>query len=107
MAQRTQILLIDDIDESEATETVQFGLDGATYEIDLNDANAAKLRDAMATWIGAARRSGGRKSTRRAAGARSSDVSAVREWARQNGHTVSSRGRVPASVQSAYDAAHS
>ena len=56
MAQRVNIVLVDDIDGSDATETVSFGLDGTSYEIDLNDKNAAKLRDALArTSVTAAR----------------------------------------------------
>ncbi|KGN41436.1 histone-like nucleoid-structuring protein Lsr2 [Knoellia aerolata] len=111
MAQRVQVLLVDDIDNSDADETVTFALDGVTYEIDLNAANAAKLRDEFATWVGHARRSGGRKASGRASsgsggGTRRKDVSAVREWARQNGHDVSERGRIPAAVQEAYDKAN-
>ncbi len=112
MAQRVQVLLVDDIDNSDADETVTFALDGVTYEIDLNATNAAKLRDELATWVGHARRSGGRKASGRSgsgsgSGARRKDVSAVREWARQNGHDVSERGRIPAAVQEAYDKANS
>jgi hypothetical protein len=113
MAQRVQIVLEDDLDGGTAAETVTFGLDGVNYEIDLSDRNADKLRDDFATWIGHARRSGGRRSTGRRASSpssgsasRRSDLSAVRAWARQNGHQVSDRGRIPASVQAAYDKAH-
>ena len=110
MAQRVQIVLEDDVDGGAAAETVTFGLDGVSYEIDLSDKNAGKLRDEFATWIGHARRSGGRRSTgRRVTGGSSSprrDLSAVRAWARQNGHQVSDRGRVSAVVQEAYDKAH-
>ena len=112
MAQRVQIVLEDDLDGGEAAETVTFGLDGVSYEIDLSDTNAVKLRDDLATWIGHARRSGGRRATGRRAAAssntpsRRSDLAAVRAWARQNGHQVSDRGRVSAAVQEAYDKAH-
>jgi hypothetical protein len=112
MAQRVQIVLEDDLDGGEAAETVTFGLDGVSYEIDLSDKNAVKLRDDLATWIGHARRSGGRRATgRRASGStntpsRRSDLAAVRAWARQAGHQVSDRGRVSAAVQEAYDKAH-
>jgi len=112
MAQRVQIVLEDDLDGGTAAETVTFGLDGVSYEIDLSDKNAGKLRDEFASWIGHARRSGGRRTTgRRAAGGSSSsssrrDLSAVRAWARANGHQVSDRGRVSAAVQEAYDKAH-
>ncbi|HWI33153.1 MAG TPA: histone-like nucleoid-structuring protein Lsr2, partial [Lapillicoccus sp.] len=79
---------------------------------DLSDKNAGKLRDEFASWIGHARRSGGRRTTgRRSSGSSSSassrrDLSAVRAWARSNGHQVSDRGRVSAAVQEAYDKAH-
>ena len=112
MAQRVQIVLEDDLDGGVAAETVAFGLDGVSYEIDLSDKNAGKLRDEFASWIGHARRSGGRRTTgRRPTGSSSSpssrrDLSAVRAWARSNGHQVSDRGRVSAAVQEAYDKAH-
>ena len=112
MAQRVQVVLEDDVDGGEASETVLFGLDGVNYEIDLNDDNAGKLRDALATWVGHARRSGGRKASgggrKASAGssAKRSDLSEVREWARSNGYEVSDRGRVSAQVQEAYDKAH-
>jgi len=114
VAQRVQIVLEDDIDGGVADETVTFGLDGVTYEIDLNEKNAARLRDTLATWVGHGRRSGGggRKSAGRRGGGgsgaagRRPDLGAVREWARKNGHKVSDRGRVSGAVQEAYDAAH-
>jgi Lsr2 len=110
MAQRVQYLLVDDIDGAEAAETVSFSLDGVSYEIDLTVANAKKLRNDLAGWVGNARRSGGRKSSRRAGGSggqRRGDLSAVREWARKNGHQVSDRGRISAGILTAYDQAHS
>jgi hypothetical protein len=113
MAQRVQILLDDDFDGSPADETVTFGLDGVTYEIDLSAANAAKLREALAPYVGHGRRSGGRKSAPAAArtnsrsrSGASKDLTAVREWARKNGYQVSDRGRISADVQAAYDKAH-
>ena len=110
MAQRVEVVLIDDIDGGNAAETVTFALDGVTYEIDLSDKNARKLRDDLATWTGHARRAGTAKaSARRRAGsgaAKRTDLAAVREWARANGHDVSDRGRISADVQAAYDKAH-
>jgi len=108
MAQRVQVLLVDDIDGAAAAETVSFSLDGVSYEVDLTAAHAKKLRDEFASWVGHARRSGGRKSSRKAgsAGPRRGDLSEVREWARNNGHKVSDRGRVSAEVLAAYDKAH-
>ena len=107
MAKRVQVVLEDDIDGSLADETVSFALDGVSYEIDLSSANAAKLRDGLGSWIGAATRTGGRKApSRRPGGGRRNNVSEVREWARANGHKINERGRVPAAVQAAYDKAH-
>jgi len=109
MAQRVQYMLVDDIDGTEAVESVSFSLDGVSYEIDLTAANAKKLRNDLAAWVGHARRSGGRKSSRKggAAGQRRSDLSAVRQWARKNGSQVSDRGRISADILAAYDKAHS
>jgi len=109
MVQKVEYKLVDDIDGTTAVETVSFSLDGVSYEIDLTAANAKKLRNDFGTWVGHARRSGGRKSSRRAgtAGQRRGDLSAVRQWARKNGHQVSDRGRISAGILAAYDKAHS
>jgi hypothetical protein len=113
MAQKVQVVLIDDLDGGEANETVTFGLDGATYEIDLSERNAAQLRDALATWVGNARRvSGratrptGRRGSSSSSSSSSSDTTAIRSWAKENGYKVSERGRISAEVQEAYAAAH-
>lgn len=110
MAQKVSVLLIDDVDGSEASETVTFALDGVSYEIDLNEKNAGKLRNAFAEWVGHARRSGGRRTTRAAGRPRSrggsSDAAVIREWAVANGYQVSDRGRISAEVREAYDKAH-
>lgn len=108
MANRIVTLLLDDLDGASADETVTFALDGVSYEIDLTSAHAAELRDSLASWIGSGRRVSGRKvaGARSATGRRSSDAAAVREWANANGHHVSDRGRIPAEIREAYDAAH-
>lgn len=109
MAQKVNIILVDDIDGSEATETVSFGIDGTSYEIDLNDANAAALRDALSGYVGHARKvsGGARRTTRRSgAAAGTNHTKDVREWAKSQGMDVSERGRISAEVQKAYDAAH-
>lgn len=112
MASITRIQLIDDIDgKSTAEETVQFGLDGANYEIDLKPANSSKLREALQVFVDHARHvklTAGTRTHRAPAkrGTARNDVSAVREWARANGHTVSDRGRISADVLAAYDAAN-
>lgn len=109
MAQRVSIVLEDDIDGSVAEETVTFALDGVTYEIDLSSKNASGLRDALAPYVGHARRAAGRRTAGRPSGGRGSgkrDLGDVREWARSNGHKVSDRGRISAEIQAAYDKAH-
>lgn len=112
MAQKVHIVLEDDLDGSEATETVSFGLDGTSYEIDLNAENAAKLREALAVYIGHGRKvsAGGRRG-RRAGGSTANGTTGpsakeIRDWARSNGYDVPDRGRIPAEVRSAYEAAH-
>ena len=108
MAQKVNIVLVDDLDGSEAAETVTFGLDGTTYEIDLNDANAAALREALSGYVGHARKvtGGARRGRRSAAGSSASNTKDVREWAKSQGMDVSERGRISAEVQQAYAAAH-
>ena len=111
MVQRIHIVLEDDIDGSSADETVKFALDGTNYEIDLSTANATKLRDAMAPFVGHARRVTGGGRGRRAAAASSSSVGGatpaqIREWAAGAGYELSPRGRVPKEVREAYEAAH-
>ena len=102
MAQKVNIVLVDDIDGTEAEETVSFAIDGRDYEIDLSTANAEKLREALALYVGHARRGGGRRRNR-AGGPSPADI---RAWARENGFSVPDRGRVSANVREAYLAAH-
>lgn len=111
MAKKVQVSLVDDIDGSNAAESVSFALDGTHYEIDLSKANARKLRDSLSNYVANARRAGRLHSSngRRARGSARSDreqTQAIREWARRNGHKVSDRGRVPGTVLEAYHAAH-
>ena len=109
MAQKVHIVLEDDIDGSPATETVSFGLDGKTYEIDLNDKNAGKLRDALAQYVGAGRSVGGARRGRKSASSATNlgpSAREVRDWARSNGFDVPDRGRIPADVRKAFDAAN-
>ena len=116
MAQKVDVRFVDDLDGSEASGTVTFALDGRAYEIDLSDDNAAKLRDSLATFIAAARRTGSRRSRSQrsstseapAAPARPSReaTAAIRTWARENGHEVSERGRIPKAVIEAYNSAN-
>lgn len=109
MAQKVSIVLVDDLDGSEADETVTFGLDGTTYEIDLTQRNAEALREALSGYVGHARKvtGGARRGRKSSAGSGStSNTKDVREWARSQGMDVSERGRISADVQQAYDAAH-
>lgn len=107
MAQKVLVELVDDLDGSVAEETVEFGLDGVSYEIDLSEPNASELRDSLAQYLEYARRSGGRKRVGRRSGGQPATVDreqnqAIREWARQNGFEVSDRGRIPTEVVEAY-----
>lgn len=109
MAQRVNVVLVDDIDGDEATETVAFALDGVDYEIDLNESNAKALRDSLERYVEAGRRVGGRRrrGQRGAAGGDTGPSAAdIRKWARENGWDVPERGRVSADVREAYAAAH-
>jgi hypothetical protein len=112
MAQRVNVVLVDDIDGTDAVETVSFALDGVDYEIDLSDEHAAELRDAISLYIGHARRTGGRRrSGKRSTSTASSDAAGtsaadIRAWARENGWTVPERGRVSSEVRQAFAGAH-
>jgi Lsr2 len=120
MAQKVQVLLVDDVDGGTAEETVTFSLDGVAYEIDLTAENARELRESFSRWVGHARktgsgsRGGGRQQrggsagggSRRSGSGSSGDATAIREWAREHGHEVSERGRISAEVRKAYEAAH-
>jgi hypothetical protein len=113
MAQKIQVLLVDDLDGGVATETVSFGIDGGAYEIDLSAANAASLRSALADYVAHARRPNRAprntgapvRPGRAPARADREQTQAIREWARKNGHKVNERGRVPAAVVAAYNSA--
>lgn len=117
MAQKVTVTLVDDLDGGTAEETVEFGVDGVAYEIDLSADNAVHLRDALAGYVaharkagsGQQRRRGGGGQARRSAGSGSGRAAvdreqnqAIREWARKNGMNVSDRGRIPAEVLEAY-----
>lgn len=108
MAKRVQVIHTDDIDGSEAAETVAFSLEGVNYTIDLSTENIKRLRDALAPYIAKAERD---RSSRRSGSARrkSSGTAAtdIRAWAAAQGMQVSARGRVSAEVREAYERAHS
>jgi hypothetical protein len=123
MATKTITTYVDDLDGTDANETVKFGLDGTAYEIDLNDENATWLRDSLAKFVGAGRKvraKRGRKAgegaavaTPRATAGGSGEVAtkrqrnqAIREWAAQAGWEVPARGRIAKEIVEAYEAAH-
>ena len=114
MAQQTIVQMIDDLDgtSSNSIDTVTFGLDGVTYEIDLTEDNASKLRDRLAEFVDSARRTGGRPkratgpaaSGGNGAGRSREQTQAIREWARNNDWEISDRGRIPADIIDAFEA---
>jgi hypothetical protein len=120
MAQKVLVQFVDDLDGSvgEDVSTVSFALDGVSYEIDLREVNAAKLRDSLEDFVNSARRTGGRikrgvtpaqapSTPAKATETRSKEqTKAIREWARKNGHDLADRGRIPASVIEAFEASH-
>ncbi|MBD5786692.1 Lsr2 family protein [Cellulosimicrobium terreum] len=109
MAQKVQVILVDDVDGGAADETVTFALDGVSYEVDLSTKNAQELRDALAPWVASGRKVSTRGAARPARRGRSGGTARateVREWARANGHQVNDRGRISQEIQTAYDAAH-
>ncbi|MGW7352378.1 histone-like nucleoid-structuring protein Lsr2 [Streptomyces sp. NPDC054784] len=111
MAQKVQVLLVDDLEGGEADETVTFALDGKSYEIDLNTTNADKLRDALADFVKAGRRTGGRSGRGKAgrtatASTAGQDTAKIRAWAKEQGYEVNDRGRVPANIREAYEKAN-
>lgn len=122
MAQHTTIALVDDLDGTKGSETIQFGIDGQHFEIDLNAKNAKALRKVLADFTAAARpvRSsaiaadkpsssarGKRTSAKASTGRSSSEItSAIRSWANDNGFEVAARGRISADVRAQYEAAN-
>lgn len=110
MAQKVNTYLVDDLDGSEAAETVEFGLAGVDYSIDLSEANANELRDILAVYVENGRRTGGRakrSTTGKASSGATADREqnqAIRSWAKENGYELADRGRIPGHVVEAYHA---
>lgn len=110
MGQKVLVQLVDDLDGSTSDDvtTVQFGLDGVTYEIDLTEQNAERLRDSLSDYVGSGRRTGGRikRGTRPAGSSNNNngtaDASKIRDWAQQNGFELAGRGRIPKEINAAY-----
>ena len=108
MAQKVEVLLEDDLDGGPADYTLTFALDGKDYEIDLSEANAEKLREALRPYAAAARktpRGGSPRDTRSRASSSDPDTARIRAWAKEHGQPVSDRGRIHQSVKDAYYAA--
>jgi hypothetical protein len=105
VAQKVTVSLVDDLDGSTASSTVEFALDGRSYAIDLSDKNAEGLRNALARYVEVARKAGGgrRGSSSAPSASRRQDTAAIRTWAQEHGHDVSERGRIPAAVLEAYE----
>lgn len=117
MAQKVLVQYVDDLDgePGEDVSTVTFALDGVSYEIDLREENANRLRESLADYVDSARRVGGRVkrgttptvAPARPADARSKEqTKAIREWAKSNGFDLAERGRIPANVIAAFEEAH-
>lgn len=110
MAQRVEVLLIDDLNGQDAQETVRFATDGSEYEIDLTMENAAQLRSALSKYVERARKVDGSRGNRSGHAALSSarqreNLQQIRNWARENGYNPSSRGRISRTIRNAYDEA--
>jgi hypothetical protein len=109
VASRVVTVITDDLDGSEAAQTIAFSLEGASYEIDLSSDHAEELRSALERYVKAGRKIGGRGDGRRRSQGASADrdqIKAMRDWAKNQGLKVSDRGRVSAEVRDAYDKAH-
>src|SRR5262245_19405904 len=105
MAQRVTIEMMDDLDGSQADETVRFAVDGSAYEIDLSNKNAAEMRRTFDRYIEHARKAG--RTTRQARTSRNRHYSSdVRAWAKSQGIQINERGRIPASIVAEYEAAN-
>jgi len=110
MAKQTTVTITDDLDGSSNAKEVSFGLNGRTWVIDLSAKNRAALEKALKPYIARATEQGRRSRAGKAIRSSSrskprTNLAAVREWAKNNGHQVSDRGRISAAVLTAYGAA--
>jgi hypothetical protein len=111
MAKQVHVEMLDDLDGTEATQTVPFALDGVQYEIDLSDDNATAFRQELAPYLSVGQRTGGRKIRTSATKAQSADPAQrernqeIRTWAAANGYSIAERGRIPADVVAAFEEA--
>jgi hypothetical protein len=110
MAKQLITVFTDDLDGGDADRTIEFGLDGVNYTIDLSGKNAGKLRKALDPYLAAGTRvsragASGRIASRGAAvpvRANRDQNQAIRQWAGKNGYQVSERGRIPAAIIEAF-----
>ena len=115
MATTTVEVLVDDLDGSEAVETVRLGWDGEWRELDLSKRNLAALSRVFDKYWNAGRPAAGeRRSTptrRRKSPSRSTraarDPKVIRAWATDNGIEMPARGRIPTDVERQYNEAQS
>jgi hypothetical protein len=105
MARTVITVLVDDIDGTDADETIAFGLDGQGYEIDLSTENVARLRESVSQFVEAARRDRSARAPRRASVSGQPEQRAIREWAQANGIEVNDRGRIRKDIVEQYRAA--
>jgi hypothetical protein len=108
MSKSVSVIITDDLDGSQNAETVLFGLDGVTYEVDLGKKNQARLEKALAPFIEAGRRvpRGGHRGGASRPGGSPAGRADVRAWARTAGLKVSERGRISSDIMRQYEAAH-
>lgn len=113
MAKKITVAIIDDVDsESVAEESIEFSIDGITYEIDLSSRHASKLRSDLRVWVEHARRTSGRRrsatltSSRKRSSGDQAQSALIRAWAIKNGTAISARGRIPAEIVDAFHAAN-
>lgn len=111
MAQNVTVVLIDDIDQSKAAETVRFGVDGSAYEIDLSAKHASELRSMIGRYIKVARRAQSapararqKPSSRPRTQIDREQSRRIRSWAMERGLLASPRGRIPQHVAEEYEA---
>ncbi|MUL40739.1 Lsr2 family protein [Streptomonospora sp. PA3] len=110
MSRKVEVLLVDDLEGGPADESVEFGIDGKSYQIDLSSANAKKLRETLSPYLSGARKvpQAGRKGQgrKKSSGGSSRRAAEIRSWAKQAGKSVNDRGRIPAEIVAEYEAAH-
>lgn len=124
MAKQVTVQLVDDIDGSvisddDSGESIEFSVSGVEYVIDLKSKNATEFHRKLGYYIEHATRVGGRKRRASPAAAPSTltasaptakrdpaQTRAIRQWAADTGYEISDRGRIPAEIVEAFEAAH-